>query len=158
MAANRPMPSRYSGRLIAITVAVCARDWTGITPGTIGFPGKWPGWYHSLPVKVCSATARTPGSSSVTRSMSRNGSRCGMSASMPALSSVVNLRRVYRGDSELGACYHRRGPRDKSLRPFDAVPAPPWLSPVAPHRRRNSSLREDLEAAEPQGDVVLEMG
>ena len=89
------MPSRYSGRLIAITVAVCAKDSTRITPGTIGFPGKWPGWYHSRPVKVCSATARTPGSSSVTRSMSRKGSRCGMSASMPALSSVVMRGRVY---------------------------------------------------------------
>src|SRR5438477_6554456 len=59
-----------------------------MTPGTIGLPGKCPAWYHSLPVKVCSPTARTPGSSSVTRSINRNGSRCGMSASIAALSSV----------------------------------------------------------------------
>src|SRR5437773_4101979 len=59
-----------------------------MTPGTMGFPGKCPAWYHSLPVKVCSPTARTPGSSSVTRSINRNGSRCGMSASIAALSSV----------------------------------------------------------------------
>src|SRR5258706_458733 len=38
-----------------------------MTPGTIGLPGKWPLRYHSSPVKVCSATARTPGSSAVTR-------------------------------------------------------------------------------------------
>src|SRR5258705_7223380 len=63
-----------------------------MTPGTIGLPGKWPLRYHSSPVKVCSATARTPGSSSVTRSIRRNGSRCGMSAWMPARSSVVTRR------------------------------------------------------------------
>ncbi len=65
---------------------------TRITPGTMGFPGKCPAWYHSAPVKVCSATARTPGSSSVTRSMSRNGSRCGMSASMPFRSNTATAR------------------------------------------------------------------
>src|SRR2546422_10915214 len=59
-----------------------------MTPGTIGLPGKCPGWYHSVPVKVCSATARTPGSSSTTRSIRRKGSRCGMSASIAALSRV----------------------------------------------------------------------
>src|SRR5687767_3552082 len=53
-----------------------------MTPGTIGFPGKWPFRYHSSPVNSCSATARTPGSSSVTRSIRRKGSRCGMSASI----------------------------------------------------------------------------
>src|SRR5947208_8614132 len=73
---------------IAPTVATCAIDSTRMTPGTMGFPGKCPAWYHSLPVKVCSPTARTPGSSSVTRSINRNGSRCGMRASIAALSSV----------------------------------------------------------------------
>src|SRR5438128_2965690 len=73
---------------MAPTDATCAIDSTKMTPGTIGLPGKWPAWYHSLPVKVCSPTARTPGSSSVTRSINRNGSRCGMSASIAALSSV----------------------------------------------------------------------
>src|SRR5438034_10211716 len=95
MPAKSPRPSRYSGRLIAITVAVCAQLSTRITPGTIGFPGKWPAWYHSVPVNVCSATARTPGSSSVMRSMSRKGSRCGMSRSMPARSSVVTRASLF---------------------------------------------------------------
>src|SRR5439155_16014947 len=76
------------GCAMAPTVATCAIDSTRMTPGTIGLPGKCPAWYHSLPVKVCSPTARTPGSSSVTRSINRNGSRCGMSASIAALSSV----------------------------------------------------------------------
>src|SRR5437879_1623873 len=73
---------------MAPTVATWAIDSTRMTPGTIGLPGKCPAWYHSVPVKVCSPTARTPGSSSVTRSIKRNGSRCGMSASIAALSSV----------------------------------------------------------------------
>src|SRR5437667_7522338 len=73
---------------MAPTVATWAIDSTRMTPGTIGLPGKCPAWYHSLPVKVCSPTARTPGSSSMTRSINRNGSRCGMSASIAALSSV----------------------------------------------------------------------
>src|SRR5207245_9471321 len=77
MPAKRPSPSRYSGSAMAITVAAWASDSTRITPGTIGLPGKWPFRYHSSPVKVCSATARTPGSSPVTRSMRTNGSRCG---------------------------------------------------------------------------------
>src|SRR5438093_708242 len=93
MPAKSPRPSRYSGSAMAITVAAWASDSTRMTPGTIGLPGKWPFRYHSSPVKVCSATARTPGSSSVTRSMRRKGSRCGMSASMPARSSDV-MRRV----------------------------------------------------------------
>src|SRR5438034_1627464 len=62
---------------------------TRITPGTIGLPGKWPAWYHSLPVNVCSPTARTPGSSSTTRSIKRNGSRCGIRASIAARSNVA---------------------------------------------------------------------
>src|SRR6266568_3030327 len=90
MPAKSPRPSRYSGSAMAITVAAWASDSTRMTPGTMGLPGKWPFRYHSSPVKVCSATARTPGSSSVTRSMSRNGSRCGMRASMPARSSDVD--------------------------------------------------------------------
>src|SRR6266513_2828040 len=73
---------------MAPMVAVWAIDSTRMTPGTIGLPGKWPAWYHSFPVKVCSATTRTTGSSSVTRSIKRNGSRCGMMASIAALSSV----------------------------------------------------------------------
>src|SRR2546426_12257114 len=73
---------------MAPTEATWAIDSTRMTPGTIGLPGKCPAWYHSLPVNVCSPTARTPGSSSVTRSINRNGSRCGMSASIAALSSV----------------------------------------------------------------------
>src|SRR5438874_12710192 len=77
---------------MAPTVATCAMLSTRMTPGTIGFPGKCPAWYHSLPVKVRSPTARTPGSSSVTRSINRNGSRCGMSASIAALSRVAIAR------------------------------------------------------------------
>src|SRR5438105_3537021 len=43
---------------MAPTVATWAIDSTRMTPGTIGLPGKCPAWYHSLPVKVCSPTAR----------------------------------------------------------------------------------------------------
>src|SRR5438309_9207759 len=85
-----------------------------MTPGTIGLPGKCPAWYHSDPVNVCSATARTPGSSSTTRSISRNGSRCGMSAGIAARSRVVTRVRIPTAELHRLWCVNREdheGPR-----------------------------------------------
>ena len=55
------------------------------TPGMTGRPGKCPARYHSSARTILRATQRTPGSSSSTSSTRRNGSRCGMIASIPSL-------------------------------------------------------------------------
>ena len=75
---------RFSGCESTATAPHWASASTIFTPGMIGLPGKCPA--QSSSVTVLRATTRSPGTSSSTSSMSRNGSRCGRIASIPALS------------------------------------------------------------------------
>src|SRR3954451_24252803 len=62
---------------------VCASASTCRTPGITGNPGKWPWKNHSVAVTALIPTIRfAPGSYSMIRSTSRNGQRCGISASI----------------------------------------------------------------------------
>ena len=73
MPANSPSLPRYSSRVMTATAAVWASASTMSTPGMIGRSGKWPVNCGSLAVTALIPTARLPGSSSITRSTSRNG-------------------------------------------------------------------------------------
>ena len=70
--ASRP---RFSSWESTATAPVCAIASTISTPGITGRPGKWPARYHSSGRTVFRATTRSPGSSSTTSSIRRNGSR-----------------------------------------------------------------------------------
>src|SRR5256885_8300203 len=67
--------------------AACAIASRMRTPGMIARCGKCPGKYGSFTETFFSATMRLPISSSFTRSISRNGKRCGRCA-MTSLTSI----------------------------------------------------------------------
>ena len=73
MPANSASRPRFSSWESTATAPVCAIASTISTPGMIGRPGKWPARYHSSGCTRLRATARAPGSSSTTSSMSRKG-------------------------------------------------------------------------------------
>src|SRR5690348_15450173 len=95
------------------------------TPGITGRVGKCPGKYGSFADTFLSARMRLPGSHSSTRSIIRNGKRCGRSASTlwmsssamaapffpsldPLLALQLLLERAH-AVGELGEVAHERG-------------------------------------------------
>ena len=101
---------RFSGCESTATAPHCASASTIFTPGMIGLPGKCPA--QSSSVTVLRATTRSPGTSSSTSSISSNGSRCGRTASIAALSDR-HARRSVR-DSRSRRPFARRGARSTS--------------------------------------------
>ena len=85
MPAKSAIRPRFSSRLSTATAPAWASASTIFTPGMIGLPGKWPA--QSSSVTSLRATTRTFGSSSITSSSRRNGSRCGRIASISAFPS-----------------------------------------------------------------------
>src|SRR5258708_32847256 len=68
---------------------ICASASTMSTPGMMGRPGKCP-WNHGSPIvtHLC-PTMRSPGTTSITRSTSTNGQRCGRIWRIRSISIVV---------------------------------------------------------------------
>src|SRR5665811_468366 len=88
-----PKPSCFATR----TAIVWASASTWRTPGMTGIPGKWPWKNHSVAVTALRPTIRRASASySSIRSTSRNGQRCGISAS---ISRVVWMASVTTGSA-----------------------------------------------------------
>ena len=99
-------------------------------------PGKWPARYHSSGRTVLRATTRSPGSSSSTSSIRRNGSRCGRIASISSRPSGHAARdrvRTSRARKPL------RGPGARSTSRFR--PASPSRTEISSNEKPSASLR-----------------
>src|SRR5918999_1693848 len=107
--ANLP---RYSGSASTAIPAAWASASTINTPGMIGRSGKWPVKCGSEAVTFLIASTERPGSSATTRSIMRNGYRCG-SSRMISGASIGRARSVVIGRASVSltpsACHECAG-------------------------------------------------
>ena len=133
MPAKNAIFPRFSSSTRTAIAPVCAIASTMSTPGITGRSGKWPGNHQSSALTLRRATTRRPGSSSVTSSMRRNGSRCGRIdsiTSFPNGTAGVCTGRVYwphpassrAGCARPGRSRSRRHPRRRRERASPALP------------------------------------
>src|SRR3954462_10075576 len=140
--------------------AACAIASRIRTPGMIGRCGKCPVKYGSFTETFFSATMRLPSSSSFTRSISRNGKRCGRGArtsltsisfmffslaTQPGRGSCPRVVLVHRPDAGVGARLQDRG---RNEGPFGDVDVVDNLQMAQDHRcAAQGAVAADIGAA-----------
>src|SRR6185369_9805285 len=120
-----------------------------MTPGITGRPGKWPWKYHSLAVTPLIPTIRFASASySTMRSTSRNGQRCGISASISRVEWMVSVT----GDSRTGGGQCGWSPPRRARRSVQVC----TTSPGSRSRRRGEECRAPDAVEQVRGHPSLE--